>query len=853
MSKLKILNHIRLKAFYNNRKTIPLTQYEHDESGVLCNLIDSQNKTINLSDCTAANFYGDKPDGTIVGIKCIIENNSVIVPIKLQMTTAAGQLNGALELSFGNGNVRFYGLNFIVSASANMDKIESTDEFTILETTIEEAKELLKFADEKLDKPLEEGKAGQILTLDSDGSTKWTFSSGGSGGTTNYDYLINKPKINGLELQGNLTTDDLGIKDGKDGISCTHQWDGTVLTIESASGTSSADLKGETGNSGVYIDVEQPTDPDINVWINPEGEADIDFNEYAETIYVDQEIAKLREELNKPLADGSVTKEKLEENLREDIEDVINGAFPPSRNLLKLPNYSINAEDNHGVGVNIKDGLFTIKGTATQDIKLIIPIEAFNLSIDTYTYAVKNINSKLPTGSTVYIKTDNYANVSNVYAVLNSSYSKKTFTLTSAKNIGFISVTVAAGVEVDQTFNLQLEVGEISTSYVPADDKTFGGDTTRIVEKLDSNVVLASTFYAVGDGVTDDTEALQRAINYCSENYKMLKLDSGKSYLISAPLVWNENSVYFDGNFATLTASKNIGSLINLDCTDINDATTTKDWGSRNYRQQVVKNLVLNCNGVVDCGLRIEKGIKTHCSDLTINDPVTYGVFINQNGWENFISNVHITRLLDSTGGNGLFVYGSDNSFDNIVVIGCQTGVVNIGADNHYSRVHPWSTTEALENLRQSISFDCRWSYCTFSQCIGDSTNIIFKISNNARVMISNCVNAWSDGYIENRLENSNPHLFYFDETHERKGSDVTISGCYFKPKVTEIDETFKCYYSNLTEEDNPMLIDRATSGWENQPSTTESILKDTGVAINTALGEILALQKSYIEGGESE
>ena len=68
MSKLKILNHIRLKAFYNNRKTIPLTQYEHDESGILCNLIDSQNKTINLSDCTAANFYGDKPDGTIVGI-----------------------------------------------------------------------------------------------------------------------------------------------------------------------------------------------------------------------------------------------------------------------------------------------------------------------------------------------------------------------------------------------------------------------------------------------------------------------------------------------------------------------------------------------------------------------------------------------------------------------------------------------------------------------------------------------------------------------------------------------------------------------------------------------------------------
>lgn len=37
---------------------------------------------------------------------------------------------------------------------------------------------------------------------------------------------------------------------GEDGVSCTHSWDGTVLTITSASGTSSADLKGPPGDSG---------------------------------------------------------------------------------------------------------------------------------------------------------------------------------------------------------------------------------------------------------------------------------------------------------------------------------------------------------------------------------------------------------------------------------------------------------------------------------------------------------------------------------------------------------------------------------------------------------------------------
>lgn len=40
-------------------------------------------------------------------------------------------------------------------------------------------------------------------------------------------------------------------KDGKDGISVTHRWNGTVLVVTSASGTSSANLKGEKGEPGL--------------------------------------------------------------------------------------------------------------------------------------------------------------------------------------------------------------------------------------------------------------------------------------------------------------------------------------------------------------------------------------------------------------------------------------------------------------------------------------------------------------------------------------------------------------------------------------------------------------------------
>lgn len=36
-----------------------------------------------------------------------------------------------------------------------------------------------------------------------------------------------------------------------DGVSVTHYWNGTTLTITSASGTSSADLKGDKGDAGL--------------------------------------------------------------------------------------------------------------------------------------------------------------------------------------------------------------------------------------------------------------------------------------------------------------------------------------------------------------------------------------------------------------------------------------------------------------------------------------------------------------------------------------------------------------------------------------------------------------------------
>lgn len=58
---------------------------------------------------------------------------------------------------------------------------------------------------------------------------------------------------NGIEqeIAESLTNaKESGEFDGKDGVSVMHEWNGTELTVTSASGTSSADLKGEKGDKG---------------------------------------------------------------------------------------------------------------------------------------------------------------------------------------------------------------------------------------------------------------------------------------------------------------------------------------------------------------------------------------------------------------------------------------------------------------------------------------------------------------------------------------------------------------------------------------------------------------------------
>lgn len=167
--------------------------------------------------------------------------------------------------------------------------VDTTELTTAVETALTEAKESGAFKGDKGDKgekgdtgsPGKDGSDGTSVTIvdikesSVDGGTNTVkFSDGnvlniknGSAGSSETGGGVDADQLNAAVEEALQNAKDSGEfdgaagADGEDGIPCTHVWNGTTLTVTSASGTSSADLKGEKGDMPVN-GVDYNTDAD---------------------------------------------------------------------------------------------------------------------------------------------------------------------------------------------------------------------------------------------------------------------------------------------------------------------------------------------------------------------------------------------------------------------------------------------------------------------------------------------------------------------------------------------------------------------------------------------------------------
>lgn len=153
-----------------------------------------------------------------------------------------------------NADIKDLNDNFDTIDTAMNNKVDkeigkglSTNDYTTAEKT-------------KLDNLAEIKTVGTGLNLDDNGEL--TATGGGSGGTTNYNDLSNKPQINGNTLSGNKTSAQLGLASASDIPTTLADLSGDS-THRTVSDTEKAAWNNKSDFSGSYNDLtDKPTIPD---------------------------------------------------------------------------------------------------------------------------------------------------------------------------------------------------------------------------------------------------------------------------------------------------------------------------------------------------------------------------------------------------------------------------------------------------------------------------------------------------------------------------------------------------------------------------------------------------------------
>lgn len=204
-----------------------------------------------------------------------------------------------------------------------------------------------------------------------------------------------------------------------------------------------------------------------------------------------------------------------------------------------------------------------------------------------------------------------------------------------------------------------------------------------------NDYVTPEMFGAVGDGVADDTEAVQAAINYGSKNSVNVRFNSHGTYCILGIEIKDPyQNVDFCG--CTLKANNQIGEMPVLIVQPSKyDLTSPNGY---------VKNLKIDLNGIGLCGVQVKYRWRSLFDGIIINNPTNNSVGLRVDGGGSCAGNIFSNirgRGNDSTETIFLKVDAGDNYYTTIDFVNWQYGLV-LNYFGIISNCHGFISVESL-------------------------------------------------------------------------------------------------------------------------------------------------------------
>ena len=281
-------------------------------------------------------------------------------------------------------------------------------------------------------------------------------------------------------------------------------------------------------------------------------------------------------------------------------------------------------------------------------------------------------------------------------------------------------------------------------------------------DRKDTLEITPEVFGCVGDGITDDTEALQKAFDYCLTHNRLLRSQKGKTYAVSKTIMAHTTSdIQIDFGGAVIKAIKPMEHIIDLDNYDIPE---------RIGHSNTVYNLVLDCNSISG-GVFCPRAAKISFNSLMVRN-CSLKAFRVVKGYEVFVTNSHI-HCTTGPESYGIYMDTGDCHFDNIVIINAHTGIFQLSSINFYDKIHSWLS----HNIEGSVFFHLVDGLAHLEQSYCDTAEKGYVIEGPSVLRLIGCY------YFNNPrcYDSPNPPvIFYFTKPELTKTATISMEGTSF-------------------------------------------------------------------------